>query len=159
MHNPSAVTDLNGEWFELYNPSAVDIDIRGWVISDTGTDTHTISSANPVVVPAGGYAVLGVNSDAATNGGVTVTYVYSSLTFALANGADEIILEDDNGNEIDRVEWDGGPNFPDPNGASMSLISPTLDNNVGSNWCEATTAIRPDGDLATPGAPNDCDVD
>ena len=152
MQNPNAVSDTNGEWFELYNPSTVDVDIRGWVISDAGTDTHTITSATAVVVPAGGYAVLGRNSNVATNGGVTVAYAYSSFT--LGNAADEIILSDGNGNEIDRVEWDGGTTFPNPTGASMSLISPTLDNNVGSSWCVATTAFG--GDRGTPGGANDC---
>ena len=59
------------------------------------------------------------------------------------------------GVEADRVEYDGGATFPDPNGASMSLIDPALDNNVGANWCEASTPFG-DGDLGTPGGANDC---
>jgi hypothetical protein len=152
MQNPSAVSDANGEWFELYNPSTADVDIRGWVIADGGSDTHTITSASAVVVPAGGYAVLGRNGNVATNGGVAAVYVYSSFT--LGNGADEIILSDCTGSEMDRVEWDGGTTFPNPSGASMSLVSPALDNNVGSNWCVSTTTFG--GDLGTPGAANDC---
>ena len=30
---------------------------------------------------------------------------------------------------IDEVAYDGGPAFPDPNGASMALLDPVLDNN------------------------------
>jgi len=40
----------------------------------------------------------------------------------LANGADELVLLDGSSVEIDRVEYDGGPGFPDPNGASMALV-------------------------------------
>src|SRR5690606_4368767 len=57
--------------------------------------------------------------------------------------------------EIDRVEWDGGPAFPDPNGASMALQSPFVDNNLAASWCTAVTPIL-GGDLGTPGAANDC---
>ena len=38
-------------------------------------------------------------------------------SFSLANGDDELILENAMLTEIDRVEWDGGPTFPDPSGA------------------------------------------
>ena len=153
IQNPAAVSDANGEWFEVFNPTASAIDIDGWTIRDDGSDSHTISNGGPLLVPAGGFLVLARNGDSGTNGGVTVDYEYSGIT--LANGDDEVILEDAFSNEIDRVEYDGGPNFPDPTGASMSLIAATLDNNAGFNWCEASTPFG-DGDLGTPGAANDC---
>ena len=86
------------------------------------------------------------------NGGVMLDYAYGS-GFFLANGADELVLLDGLLREIDRVEWDGGPTFPDPNGASMALLDPLLDNNVGANWVASTAAFG-DGDLGTPGNPN-----
>ncbi len=81
-------------------------------------------------------------------------YVYPSNWY-LANGDDEVILLDTSLTEIDRVEYDGGTQLPDPTGASMSLIDPALDNNVGANWCTASTPFGA-GDLGTPGAGNDC---
>jgi predicted extracellular nuclease len=98
--------------------------------------------------------VLGNNADSGTNGGVSVDYVFPS-NFFLANGSDELVLIDDSSTEIDRIEWDNGATFPDPNGASMALIDPALDNNVGKNWCTASTPFGA-GDLGTPGAENDC---
>ena len=154
MNNPSAVSDSNGEWFELYNPTTGDIDIDGWTIKDNDFDSHVIDNGGPLVIPSGGYLVLGNNGDSATNGGVVVDYEYNSGWY-LSNSADEVLLFDDSGVEIDRVEYDGGPVFPDPNGASMALLNPTLDNNVGSNWCTASTPYG-DGDQGTPGAANDC---
>ena len=151
MQNPSAVFDSDGEWFELYNPTAADVDIDGWTIADNDSDSFVVVGS--VIVPAGGYAVLGVNGDTVTNGGVSVDYEYSGM--ALANGADEVILFDGLGVEIDRIEYDGGTVWPDPNGASMALRDPALDNNDGVNWCEAVTPYG-DGDLGTPGAANDC---
>lgn len=151
MQNPAAVADSAGEYFELYNAGSADVDINGWVVSDNDSDSFTIDNGGPLIIPAGGYIVLGNNGDSATNGGVPVDYEYSGMF--LSNGADELVLTDLGGNEIDRVEWDGGPNFPDPNGASMELISVDLDNNVGANW-EAAEDVFGDGDLGTPGGSN-----
>jgi predicted extracellular nuclease len=154
MQNPSAVSDADGEWFELYNPTPDGININGWTIQDNGSDSHVIDNGGPLVIPAGGYLVLGSNADTETNGGVSVDYSYNGNWF-LANGDDEIVLRDETQNVIDFVEYDGGPNFPDPNGASMALSDPTLDNNDGANWCTSSTPYG-DGDLGTPGAENDC---
>jgi predicted extracellular nuclease len=153
MQNPSAVSDTDGEWFEVYNDSGGPVDIDGWTIADLGTNTHVINNGGPLVVPAGGYLVLGRNADPGLNGGVAVDYQYAD--FFLANGDDEVILFDGDGSEIDRVEYDGGPAFPDPNGASMALSDPALDNNIGANWCDSTTPFGA-GDRGTPGGPNDC---
>ena len=155
MQNPSAVSDSSGEWFEVYNPDSAAVDIDGWTMKDDGTNSHVINNGGPLVVPAGGFLVLGINADSSSNGGVAVDYQYSG--FFLGNSDDELILLDGSLTEIDRVNWDGGPSFPDPNGASMSLLDPALDNNVGSNWCTATTPYG-DGDLGTPGAANVCTV-
>ncbi|MEM7129403.1 MAG: ExeM/NucH family extracellular endonuclease [Chloroflexota bacterium] len=152
MQNPSNVNDSAGEWFEVANTTASGIDINGWTIKDDGTNSHVISNGGPLIVPAGGFLVLGRNADSATNGGVTVGYQYDTSVF-LANGDDEIILLDGSLTEMDRVEYDGGPNFPDPNGASMALNDPANDNNIGANWSESTMAFG-SGDLGTPGAPN-----
>jgi len=154
MQNPSAVFDSAGEWFEIHNSGASAVDIDGWTIKDDGSDSHLINNGGPLSIPAGGYLVLGNNSDSGTNGGVAVDYAYGS-GFFLSNSADELVLLDTGSTEVDRVEWDGGPAFPDPTGASMSLRNPALDNNVGANWCTATTPFG-DGDLGTPGGANDC---
>ena len=155
MQNPAAVGDSAGEWFELYNAGSGDVDINGWTIKDNGSDNQVINNGGPLTIAAGGYLVLGINADSATNGGAPVDYQYSS--FFLANGDDEVILVDAAGVEVDRVEYDGGPAFPDPNGASMSLEDPALDNNVGANWCTSTTPFG-DGDRGTPGALNNCEA-
>jgi hypothetical protein len=154
MQNPNAVADGSGEWLELYNTTGSAIDINGWTIADAGIDSHVINNGGPLLIPAGGFLVLGNNTNSGTNGGVTVAYGYGSSWF-LGNTDDEVILSDGSLTEIDRVEYDGGPNFPDPTGASMALSSPALDNNVGANWCEASTPYGA-GDLGTPGAVNDC---
>jgi hypothetical protein len=80
-----------------------------------------------------------------------VDYAYGS-DITLANGADEIVLLAGLV-EIDRVAYDGGTEFPDPNGISMELIDSSLDNTIGANWQEALTVFG-NGDFGTPGAVN-----
>ncbi len=156
MQNPAAVSDTDGEWFELYNTTAGAIDIDGWTISDDGSNSHVINNGVPLEVPATGYLVLGNNGDTATNGGVAVDYVYSS--FSLGNADDEIVLADVGAVEIDRVNYDGGPNFPNPTGASMALLlsalagDPMTDNDVGANWAVSTVPFGTD--FGTPGTAN-----
>lgn len=132
MKDPTGITDANGEWFELFNPTSQPIDINGWTIQDAGTDTHVINNGGPLIVPAGGYLILGSNADPLLNGNVPVAYQYSF--FFLANADDEIILKDLGGAIIDQVFYDNGPTFPDPVGASMALKSPAADNNLGASW-------------------------
>lgn len=149
MQNPSAVNDSDGEFFEIYNTTDAAINLDGWVIKDKDSESHTINNGGTLNIDAKSFLVLGVNSNSATNGGVTVAYQYSS--FNLANGDDEVILVD-NGVTIDSVAYDGGPIFPDPNGASMELKDLTSDNNVGSNWTTAINAWAGSaGDFGSPG--------
>lgn len=147
MLNPDAVSDANGEYFEIYNNTASTVDINGWAIKDAGGVSHTINNGGALDIVSGGYLVLGRNSDSGTNGGVTVNYAYSG--FSLTNSEDEIILESSSGNEVDRVEYDNS--FPNVAGASMYLTQIPSDNNVPSSWASSTTSIGIDTDKGSPG--------
>ena len=153
MNNPSAVGDSNGEYFEIFNNTGSDINLKGFIIRDNDFDTHTIAA--DVIAPANGYVVLGVNTDMATNGGVPVAYDYGGNWF-LSNSSDEVVIEC-SGTVIDEVEYDNGFTFPDPNGTSMSLnpsFTDAFNNNFGENWCTSTSMLS-GGDMGTPGAAND----
>lgn len=152
MQNPSAVGDSDGEYFELFNTTSGPIDINGWIIKDDGSDYHVINAS--LIVPAQGFVTLGRNADPAMNGDYTCDYQYDS--YFLSNSADEVVLCLPDETEVDRVNYDGGPIFPDPNGAAMVFTgTPAEDNNIGSNWVEATlrepTYVGTTGDLGSPG--------
>ncbi len=149
LQNPSLDDDF-GEWFEVYNPTANAVNLRGWILRDNDTESHVISPEADLLVQPGEYFVLGKSDSLEVNGGVVPDYVFAG--FSLANGADEVVLQAGL-TVIDEVAYDGGTEFPDPNGASMELISLAFDNNVGSSWAEALTPFGA-GDLGTPGATN-----
>ena len=150
MINPSAVADDSGEWFELYNPTADDLSLQGWNISDNDSESFLIPTL--LVLPAGGYVVLGNNANESSNGGVTLDFEYGSSMF-LSNSADELIVLDETSVEIDRVAWDS--TFVIPEGASLSLEDVTADNALVESWCISGTAFG-NGDLGTPGGENVC---
>ena len=152
--DPNAANDTVAEWFELHNPGAVALDLRGFVLRDLGADTHTITSAGPVWLPAGGLVVLGINATPATNGGVTLGYQYATL--ALGNAGDELIVQGF-GTEFDRVVW---PGTFDVLGSSKELSRSRQTaalNNTLTNWCTATVVFGA-GDRGTPNAPNTCNL-
>jgi len=152
IQNPSSVGDTEGEWFEVYNPGSTPVDMTGWTIKDNDVDAHTIGST--LIVPANGFAVLGRNSNSSVNGNYTCDYQYDD--FLLSNSADEIVILNQNDEEVDRIEYDGGPSWPDPNGYSMIFTgSATDENNDYNNWQTATlrepTFVGTSGDKGSPG--------
>ena len=77
-----------------------------------------------------------------------VDYEWSG--FILANSGDEIIIYDAQNHFVDQIVYDGGPDWPDPTGASM-FYDRGGDNNVGANWHEETEYTYGAGDYGTPG--------
>ncbi len=145
MADPSALSDTEGEWFEFYNDGATDLALGGCTLTDEGTDSHTITS---LTVPAGGYAT----SSRGQSPGFTPDYVHTGQ-FVLGNSGDEIILTCD-GVVIAHVAYASASS-----GVSRALLRSKMTeiaNDEDFNWCEASTEYH-DGDLGTPGQPNDFD--
>ena len=151
MQNPDAVLDDFGEWFEVYNNTATDMNMVGLVVYDLGSNVFTVEA--DLWIPAYAHAVVGADGDPGLNGGVPVDYVWP--VFNLANGDDELFLEH-GGVVLDSVAWDGGVLWIDPTGVAMSLEPTGYDttyNDDPAYWCEASTPFGL-GDLGTPGDTN-----
>jgi len=158
MKDPSTVGDSVGEWIELYNPGSAPVDIEGWVISDLGSDSVTLTNGGQgIAVPANGFLVMGKNDDLSVNGGVPVDFVLSGMT--LSNGDDEIILSRPDGRLVDEVLFDGGTLWPDAPGRSASLELSAFDSSANDDparWCNSSTPLSPtNSDTGTPGLAND----
>jgi hypothetical protein len=98
-------------------------------------------------------AFSGVNVDWQI--GVTTTDTYrTEHPGRLIGGEDELILVDPEGRTIDEVKWDR--DWPYSEGVAMQLsidkYAPTSNTSI-MNWCAATDEFG-DGDLGTPGQPN-----
>jgi len=159
MRNPAVVTDRDGEWFELFNPTSDDVDLRNWSIGDEGSERVIVRES--VIVPAEGYAIIARNGDSATNGGVTAALALGT-DMVLYNSEDEIVIHDQHGRLVDEVRWSNSDLMPRPNGGSMArsaeslaAFAPTDD---ASEWCTTSDQFGA-GDLGTPGAANTCTPD
>ncbi len=156
MMDPLSVDDALGEWLELRNTTAWDINLRGWFLMDDDTDWAVISPNLDLIVPAGAHKVLGVNANALTNGGLLVHWQWQN--FQLANTEDEVVLKSPSQVEIARMNYTSS--FPTSPGVSTQLdgaITDGLDQQDPSNWCLASTTTAPTfgmGDRGTPGAFN-----
>jgi hypothetical protein len=153
MKDPCAVSDGVGEWFEVTNISAAPYDLRGVVITDDGSDRHTITGADPILVAPGATFLLAASGDAAVNGGLAPGYVYSGLL--LANGDDAIILTAADGSLLDAVRYTR-TGFPNTACASLALADATagsIANDDGAGWCNGSTLYNL-LDAGTPGATN-----
>ncbi len=148
MPNPSAVTDADGEWFELHNAGSSAVDLQGWTVQSNNDGAWTISTS--LVIPAGGYATFARSGDSGVNGGLTVDFAYGT-GMTLANSADWLAVRDGSGATVDSVAWSSVPT-----GATRGVSDPTLDNTNanGANWHTATSTYGA-GDQGTPGAEND----
>ncbi len=136
MKDPLDYSDSYAEWIEIYNTSVTDsVDLDGYTISDNGSNSHTITG---LAVGPGDVFTLGNYADPNFNGQINHDYIYSG--FSLDNGADEVILRDDQGTLVDEVWYDDGTLWPDVDGASLMLINHTLDNNDPANWRSSTVA-------------------
>lgn len=141
-----------GEWFEVHNTGSEPVDLNGWRIlsGGSGQPAHTINAS--VIVPAGGYAVLGRGFDSARNGGVEIDYNYftGGSTIWLDNN-DYLVLLDTELALVDSTSW-----TTLPRGVTKGLrpgLAPNADVD-GADWGFSTTTFG-EGDYGTPGAAND----
>lgn len=157
MANPKASSDEHGEWIEVLNTTANDIDLNGLAFSQVGSSSpdHIINHCKPVIAKAGGVVVLGRSWDEKLNGGYTPAYVWQNVS--LSNISDDVLLQaiykDGNIINVDHVAWDTKWDLTAFEGYSLALDATQTSatgNDERANWCLATTKM-PGGDFGTPG--------
>jgi len=152
MPNPAAVSDTKGEWVEIQNSSDRPLLLNGISISDLGSNSHTITSENDIILEPGAFYILARNEDPEVNGGINPDYIYSN--FSLGNSEDEIILISSEDITIDQVAYTS--DWILSAGSSLELNIEKNDassNDLPEHWHPGTESYG-DGDLGTPGALN-----
>ncbi|HKQ39131.1 MAG TPA: CotH kinase family protein, partial [Verrucomicrobiae bacterium] len=164
MYHPSS-QNVREEYIELLNIGTNSVPLRGWSVSK-GVD-FTIT--NDVALAPNAYLVIAADLAAFQAKYPLVTNVVGGWTGVLANGGEEVEIEDAAGNNVDSVvyanegDWalrQRGPLFAnnhrgwvwlaehDGLGRSLELINPRTSNNSGQNWLSSTNFN------GTPGRPN-----
>ncbi len=151
MHNPEAVDDTLGEWFEITNSSNRDLNLDGLMITSANDVGYTVQLGQVTLLAAGESYVFGINGDMGTNGAVPVDSAYTDIVL---DATDDLGIMA-GAVMVDTVAWDD-MTWPATAGAAMQFGSNydlvTDDNATATFWCDATTALGTD--FGTPGAAN-----
>ncbi|MBI5154010.1 lamin tail domain-containing protein, partial [Candidatus Poribacteria bacterium] len=159
--DPTAVSDSNGEWCELYNPTSQAIDIQGWAIKDEGSNFHMLDNGGPLLVQPGAHLVLGRTTDTGVNGSVPVDYAYGTGINLNNTSADALELFRGS-RKIDGILFNGGGTGYAPynrdwgtptSGKSLSMMGDYrfgLTTSIGD-----ATSLYNASDRGTPGDYND----
>lgn len=146
MPDPAAVTDANGEWFEVLATAAVDLNGLQFG-DDPGSPDGTLpASGDCIAVSAGDRVVVARTADEALNGGLPPAALPG--TFSLTNGGGTLFVGI-GGVALDTVTWAAATP-----GAAWTVDpmaeDPTTNDDL-MQWCVATTPYGA-GDRGTPGA-------
>lgn len=160
MYDPDAVSDGDGEWFEVYNATGHTVNLEGLVVADDGVfdpaDIFTVSGV--LLAEAGARLVFAANGDTLVNGGITADYDFAAGGVSFNNSGDDLYLGADVGGSvvtIDGVSFLEAAGWPAAKGASIELNDrrvTTADNDEAANWCMATGIAGSTSDLGSPGA-------
>ena len=146
-----------GDWVELYNPNASDVDLSNWYLYDEESGFRIPAG---IIIPANGYLVLVENK-------VSFSAIFPSLDgalyigdfgFSLSGKGERISLFD--GNDClsdyarfnDKAPW---PTAPDGDGPTLSLLDPSLDNTIPTSW-ESSAIMNGNSPIGSPGYANIC---
>ncbi len=116
-------------WIELYNGGDESVDLGGWTLTDSDP-AHSHVFAGGQTIGAGGYKLL-LREEA------------GGFTFGLGQ-ADSVVLYDDQGLIVDRVDWAEGASpegtsygrIPNGTGEFVTLVAPTpaAENEANPSW-------------------------
>ncbi|MDG2123174.1 MAG: lamin tail domain-containing protein, partial [Verrucomicrobiales bacterium] len=131
-YNDDNNTALN-EFIEIYNNGDQPVDAAGYQLA--GGIRFTVPAGTSI--PSRGYLVV---AEFPAN----VSNAIGPYDGRLSGKGERLSLLDPSGTEIDRVDYASGfpwPSRADGGGASMELINPTLDNDLGSSWRSSATGF------------------
>ncbi len=143
--NPVIITEINynsevtlnsGDWIELYNPSAFEIDLTGYTVGSKYY-YNKYKLPNHTVIPANSYLVLAENLNLFASIHPSVSNVLGDLDFELDNAGDSITMTDFSGTQLfafsfaDNKPW---PVTADNYGRTLELINEDADPSIPGSW-------------------------
>ncbi len=135
------------EWFEIFNNSDHEINLKDWTVSDLLTTPSSVTIKSDFIIYPNQYAVIS-KDNSITNYHRFISSPIFILNFApLNNDRDGVVIKDNRGVVIDSVfysnQWGG------TNGFSLERISTKINSNNQFNW-----ASSKDTEQSTPGRIN-----
>ena len=132
------------EYIELYNPTGNEINLVGWLYSETGGSKGITDTCSAIVKP-GMYAVIAADTNIYNafpylRNPDSTQKVFIAGSLGLNNEKDLVQIADVFRTTIDSVYYSDNwynPNLPG-SGRSLEKINPALNGNDGKNWSSCT---------------------
>ncbi len=146
MYAPSGTEP---EWVELLNTRTDSIDLQSWLISDNLVTTRRVITAQHILLPPLGFAVLTRDSVALSesHSGIRSRIISVQNFPSLNNSGDAVVLYDNRSATMDSVAyvsaWGG------INGNSLERIDPWVSSVLQTNWKTSRSVMH-----STPGERN-----
>ena len=150
MYHPGANT-AGGEWLELHNQMAVDVNLSGWSLAGGVAFTFVEGT----VIPGGGYLVV-AQSPAELGAATGLTNVLGPYSGHLAHSGEQLELYNRNQRLMDSVSYAVGGDWPvGPDGSGVSLAKQDEDTASGpaANWTVSALVGGSPGRINFPLAP------
>ncbi len=134
-YNSSPERDTK-DWIELMNNGNTTVDLKGWLLSDSGPDSGYFFTEGLSMIP-GDFLVVCRDLEDFRDFNPGVNNSIGDMPFGLSSNGDMIRLYDDESHLMDAVDYyvyNPWPENANGTGASIELIDPALDNTRGENW-------------------------
>lgn len=136
-----------GDWIELYNASAVAIDLSDWIFKDQNAyNTFTIPTGT--TIEPGAYLVLCDDATSFLTEHPGVTNFIGEFDFDLANGGETISMTSLSGVTIFSFAYDDAnpwPCTPDGHGRTLELVSLSANPSLPASWFDGCMGGSPGG--------------
>ncbi len=139
-----------GDWVEVYNWGRFDLDVSGWVFSDSDPE-HSFIIAGNTILKSGEYLVLCKSETKFKNVHPNVSNYLGEFDFGLSSSGDAVRLYDKSGQLVDEVIFGAElpwPQEPNGGGQTLELRHYYNDNSAAGHWKSSLVV------LGTPGREN-----
>jgi len=146
-----------GNWVELYNPNAVEVNLSGWGFYDNNGE---FVFPEGTILDPNQYLVLVENDSLFSLAfpNINASKYIGDLPFGLSKKGERISLFDQNKCLSDYVIYNDKapwPEAPDGNGSTLSLLDPALDNALPASW-ESSVVMSSNFEFGSPTVSNVC---
>ncbi|MBN1465565.1 CotH kinase family protein [candidate division KSB1 bacterium] len=127
------------DWVELHNGGDAEVDLSGWTLKDD-QDKHCFILPKGTTIAPNGYLVLSEKTSTFRAFFPLVHNVIGDFGFGLSSQGDVVRLFDDHGRLVDVVAYQPTKPWPtkaNGRGASLALITPTMDRTRPASWYAA----------------------
>ncbi|MCK5840371.1 MAG: lamin tail domain-containing protein, partial [Bacteroidales bacterium] len=138
-----------GDWVEIYNHDTVVVDLRGWGFKDESA-YHYYAFPSSVTMLPGEYLLIVQDTVKFKNIYPDIASFVGPFDFGLSMNGDMIMLSDPFGQQIVKIDYEGGYPWPDQangTGRSVELIDYDVELNNYANWKNGCVGGSPGTDF------------